>query len=182
MAHNVNKSLALVHKYTEKNSSYEVIDNYLPRKQFEAIRDMMIKNKDFPWFYSPDMTLQGIENSRTMYFTHLFYNNCMAHSLYVKNLDELINAIQPKALIRIKGNLYTNIGERISDVPHTDYKFDHKGAIYYINTNNGPTILEDGTEIEAVENRILFFNPSTPHDSMFCTDQKIRVNININYF
>ena len=182
MAINVDKSLSLVHKYVEKISPYEVVDNYLPRKQFEAIRDMMIKNKNFPWFYSPDMTFQGVENNRTMYFTHLFYGNCVENSSYMKNLDALLNAIQPKALIRVKGNLYTNIGERKPDVPHRDYEFDHKGAIYYINTNNGPTILEDGTEIEAVENRILFFNPSTMHDSMFCTDQKVRVNININYF
>jgi hypothetical protein len=182
MVINMNKSLTPAHGHTEKITPYEVIDNYLPRKQFEAIRDMMIKNKDFPWFYSPDVTYTGIEIDETMYFTHIFYNNHTANSQYLEKLDALLRAIQPKALLRIKGNLYPNIGEKKSNEPHKDYEFDHKGAIYYINTNNAPTILEDGTEIEAVENRILFFNPSKMHNSTFCTDQKVRVNININYF
>jgi hypothetical protein len=42
--------------------------------------------------------------------------------------------------------------------------------------------LKDGTKIDSVENRILFFNPSEEHDSENCTDEKTRINININYF
>ena len=59
--------------------------------------------------------------------------------------------------------------------------FPHKGAIFYINTNNGFTVLEDGTEIASVSNRLLLFNPSEPHHSTSCTDVKRRVNINFNY-
>ena len=159
---------------------YEVIDNYLPREQFEAIRDMVI-NAHFAWYYNRIVTYDWQEDKH-FYFTHIFYEKYKVKSDYFKGLEPLIKKINPKALIRVKGNLYTNINKRESDMPHIDYDFDHKGAIYYINTNNGSTILEDGTEIEAVENRILFFDSSKMHDSMFCTDQKIRVNININYF
>ena len=41
---------------------------------------------------------------------------------------------------------------------------------------------EDGTKIESVANRVLLFDSSRPHSSTRCTDQKVRVNINLNYY
>jgi hypothetical protein len=161
---------------------YEVIDNYLPKEQFEAIRGMMMDNKELSWFYVPDVTEHKVEIEKTMYFSHLFYDSYRPTSQFLSGIYSLIQKLNPKALIRVKGNLYPNIGERRLDVAHKDYPFEHKGAIYYVNTNNGPTVLDDGTEIEAVENRILFFEPHKMHNSFYCTDQKVRVNININYF
>ena len=61
-----------------------------------------------------------------------------------------------------------------------DYK--HCGLIFYLNTNNGFTILDDGTKIESVENRALFFDPSKRHCSTTCTDSIFRSIIIINYF
>ena len=61
------------------------------------------------------------------------------------------------------------------------FEYRHKSAILYINTNNGLTVLEDGTECESVANRLLLFDASKPHHSTTCTDQKRRVNINMNY-
>ena len=43
------------------------------------------------------------------------------------------------------------------------------------------TVLEDGTECESVANRLLLFDATKPHHSTTCTDQKRRVNINVNY-
>ena len=59
--------------------------------------------------------------------------------------------------------------------------FPHKGFLFYVNTNNGFTILEDGTKVESIANRALFFDSSKSHKSTTCTDEDIRVNININY-
>ena len=42
--------------------------------------------------------------------------------------------------------------------------------------------LEDGTEVECRENRILFFDPSKEHASTTCTDQTVRSIIIVNYF
>jgi LmbE family N-acetylglucosaminyl deacetylase len=39
-----------------------------------------------------------------------------------------------------------------------------------------------GAEIKSIENRVLLFDPSTEHHSTTCTDQKVRININFNYF
>ena len=51
-----------------------------------------------------------------------------------------------------------------------------------MNTNNGYTEFEDGTKVESVENRIVYFDGSIPHNSSTCTDQKVRAVISINYF
>jgi hypothetical protein len=159
---------------------YEVIDNYLPQEEFEKIRDI-IMGTDFPWYYNPEVTFTGVQN-KSMYFTHLFYNASLSNSNFLGLISPLLSKINAKAFIRVKGNMYPNIGSFLSNERHIDYDFNHKGAIFYINTNNGPTILEDGTKIDAVANRILFFDASRLHNSTLCTDQKIRINININYF
>jgi hypothetical protein len=160
---------------------YEVIDNYLPQEEFEKIRDVMM-GPDFPWFYNPTVVYGSKDLNRTMYFTHNFYKNYLVNSNFYDLLLPLISKINAKALIRVKGNMYTNIGEKLREESHIDSSFEHKGAIFYINTNNAPTVLEEGIEIESVANRILFFKPHKMHNSTYCTDQKVRVNININYF
>jgi hypothetical protein len=44
----------------------------------------------------------------------------------------LITQINPKALIRVKGNLYTNIGNHIKDKDHTDFD-NYLNINYYKN-------------------------------------------------
>ena len=84
-------------------------------------------------------------------------------------------------MIRSKCNLYTKTEKLFEHKLHTDMPFPHKGFLFYVNTNNGFTILEDGTKVESIANRALFFDSSKSHKSTTCTDEDIRVNININY-
>ena len=55
-------------------------------------------------------------------------------------------------------------------------------SIFYVNTNNGYTEFEDGTKIESVANRMVTFPTNLKHRGTSCTDEKIRVVINFNYF
>ena len=50
-----------------------------------------------------------------------------------------------------------------------------------MNSNNGYTSINKD-KIESIENRILLFDPSVEHNSVTCTDEKVRLNINFNYF
>ena len=59
--------------------------------------------------------------------------------------------------------------------------WNHKTAIFYINSNNGFTVLENDTKIESIENRLLLFNGSKKHHSTSCTNSGARININFNY-
>ena len=162
---------------------YRVIDNFLPKENFELIKKTVLGD-NFNWFYHPHINYPN-QNKEDMlfYFTHLFYGYDKPlspfYDLINKNLISLLNV---KSLIRIKANLYPNQHIKQLNGYHTDYDFPHKGAIFYLNTNNGRTLLNDNIKIDSVENRILLFNPHLLHDSENCTDQKVRVNININYF
>ena len=160
---------------------YNIVDNLLPTAVFDSIRNH-IMGFDFPWFYQDDVTGSEQGNRSSFYFTHQFVNESSLNSSYYSIISPLVSKINPSSLIRIKSNLYPNLGREIENEWHTDYDYSHKGAIFYINDNNGYTILEDGTKIESRANRILFFDPSKKHKSTHCTDVKCRVNINFNYF
>ena len=95
---------------------------------------------------------------------------------------DILNQLEVKSLIRIKANLYPSTDNIEYQSEHIDYDYEHNGAIFYLNTNDGFTTLEDGTKIEPVENRILLFDPSKPHNSTTCTNDKCRVNVNFNFF
>ena len=79
-------------------------------------------------------------------------------------------------------NCYPRTSKIVKHASHVDTDYDHKGAIFYWNTNNGKTILEDGTEIDSVANRMLLFNAAEPHQSTSCTDAPARYNMNFNFF
>jgi len=163
-------------------NNYKVIDNFLPKENFLKIKNVLM-GKEFPWFYLPDISHKDvISNGPMFYMQHLFYKHEPNSSFFELIRTNLLDFIDIKALIRVKANLYPNQNIKKLNEPHTDFNYSHKGAIFSINTNNGGTLLKDGTKIDSIENRILFFDPSEEHDSENCTDQKIRVNININYF
>jgi len=54
-------------------------------------------------------------------------------------------------------------------------------AVYYINTNNGYTKLIDETIITSEENKLLTFDSNTKHTGTTCTDENVRIVLNINY-
>ena len=94
----------------------------------------------------------------------------------------ILNILKMKSLIRCNVNYYPKTHTRLNHSYHTDFPFKHKGAIFYINDNDGLTILEDGTEVKSVANSLLLFDASRPHHSTTCTNTTRRLNININYF
>jgi len=165
------------------SSNYKVIDNFLSKGDFKVIQDAMF-SAEFFWYYN--YTLDGIAHehpTKDYYFTHAFFDvhkssKSKAYTLILPLLSNL-NIFD---LIRVKGNLYPGTDIIVEDPMHVDYEIPHTGAVFSINTNNGYTKLEDGTKIQSIENRILIFDSSKPHCSGRCTDEKVRININLNYF
>lgn len=162
------------------NNQCTVVDNFLSIDEFKKIHDMMYR-EDFAWFYHSDVADLN-ENTPAYFFTHIYYWKHEIYSPFFKDLAPIFSIINPNALIRVKANLYPNVNKFFAHNTHTDFPFPHRGAIFYINTNNGKTILKDGLEIDSVSNRMLFFDPSTVHQSTTCTDDKCRINIAFNYF
>jgi hypothetical protein len=161
--------------------NYEVIDNFLSKNDFEKIKNLMM-GPSIPWYFCDFITDSRYKHEEGYYYEHIFYIHDRPTSELINDLYPLISKIAPNALMRIKGNMYPKFDRKFDNYNHVDYDFSHKGAIFYINNNNGPTVLEDKIEILPKENRILFFDASKPHRSVHCSDQKVRVNINFNYF
>jgi len=160
---------------------YEIIDNFLKKEDFDTIKRTIVFGEDFPWFVTHGVSYLGSGDGH--YMSHLLYAKHSPVSRWFEILFPVFLKIEPIAIHRIKANFYPRTGEIIKHSPHVDLHVSHKGAILYLNTNNGKTILNDGTEIDSVENRMLFFDPSILHQSTSCTDDPMgRFNINFNYF
>ena len=159
---------------------YIVEDNFLDQIDFENIKNLVM-GETFPWYFKDYVANPG-KHEVHFCWSHMFDIKSKAVSSFVKLLDPLFKKLKIKALIRVKANLYANQGKIIEHEKHSDFLFKHKGALFSLNTCDGFTVLEDGTKIQSVANRILLFDTSQPHHSSTCTDAKIRCNININYF
>ena len=166
----------------------KIIDNILSEKELEYIKTKMMHNQEMPWYFN-DAIATDRENDPMYYFTHNFFlsRGSTDQFKYEKSdwfhiIRSILDFIKPKVLIRSKGNMYPSTSTIVYHDSHIDLPYEHKGAIFYVNTNNGMTVLEDGTEVESIENRLLLFDSSKKHNSTSCTDAKVRVNINFNYF
>ena len=163
---------------------YEIIDNFLPKSDFERIKNLAI-SQDIPYYFQSDInSLYKNTNNNSSYFTHMLFNfeNELITSNYYNFFKILNNKLNVKTLIRMKLNLYPKSDKIEKHSKHKDYSYSHKGCILSLNNCDGGTILNDDTMIESVENRVLLFDPSLPHSSTTCTNAKARFNININYF
>lgn len=161
--------------------TYEIIDDFLNQEDFDKIKNIMI-NPNFPWILVPSVTneKENLQTSASYYFSHQFW---LGFDIKPKAqiFAPILNQIECRAVIRIKGNLYPSTETIVHHIDHIDYEFPHRGAIFYLNTNNGLTVV-DGKEVKSVENRLLLFDPTVFHHSTTCTDDKCRINVNFNYF
>ena len=159
----------------------KVIDNFLPKKEFLDLQNAFMSDK-MPWYFQSAINHYSTKEELNCYFTHGLYFQHQGYSNYFNYVKPILEFINPKALIRVKANLYMKTEKVEVHKPHEDYFFKHDGAIFYVNTNNGKTILHDGTKIDSIGNRLLLFDSSKKHSSSSTTDSKCRININFNYF
>lgn len=135
---------------------YEVVDNFLPEEEHKKIFEVM-KDTGFDWHFADKITIEQKEKDIFFYFCHIFYNQTSLYqSTFFQLMFPLLKKIDPKALIRVKGNLYLNQGLGVKEhAEHTDYPFKHKGALYSLNTCDGYTKIGN-EKIPSVKNRIIF--------------------------
>ena len=157
----------------------KIVDNYLPQDYFDHLKKTILGH-NFPWLYEAEVANVGENQEEHFYFTHRIYENYQPTSSFFQECIPFFEQIEMDAIVRARALLYTNQGKQIVHEKHTDYNFPHKGALFSLNTCDGDTNV-DGTKVDSVKNRMLFFNPQITHNSTNCTDQHFRCNININY-
>jgi len=160
--------------------NYEIIDNFLSEKSFKEIYDAFNCNY-FPWYLQNEINHNEKNSPQSRYFTHTFFDCSQQRSEWFYLCDELIEKISLKKLLRIKANLYLSTDKVIEHSKHIDYDIEGTTSLYYVNTNNGHTNLNDEIKVNSIANRFLKFANNTPHNSTTCTDEKVRLNIVINY-
>jgi len=161
--------------------AHQIIDNFLDQEDFKKLKETVLSNS-FPWYFEPVVNELHSKKDKTSYFVHIVFNKTANSSYFNFFNDVFTNKLKVKSYIRIKANLYPKTKNLENHEPHVDYDFIHSGAIFYVNTNDGFTILEKGEKIESIENRLLLFEANKPHNSTNCTNSKYRININFTYF
>jgi hypothetical protein len=167
----------------DKND-YEVIDNFLEINDFYRIKDALM-GPYFEWYFNDSVVDDYEEKKINQYqFIHNFYREHRPTSNYFEVLKPIISKIKPVALLKIKANLNPRTENNIEHGYHVDYEnslSNQRTGVFYLNTNNGYTLFEDGTKVESVENRFVSFKTSMNHTGSTCTNENRRVLINFNY-
>jgi hypothetical protein len=163
---------------------FEIYDNFLDYQQFFLLKSSIL-NANFPWYLNdgiitPTETKFADESERYQ-FTHTFFAENNVKSSWYQFLSPVLDKIPHKNLIRIKANLLPRTDFAELQPFHCDNSFDHNVSIFYINSNNGFTVFENGDKVESVENRLLTFSGNCLHSGTTCSDKNARILINFNY-
>lgn len=172
------------------SNNIEIIDNFLPDHLFDRLQQEILGNQ-FPWFVCADIVNETLghepaDRNYNWQLFHLFYYNPHEISQYFPMMDHLLIKLQPMMTLKIKANLNPVADRIIEHGMHVDtYPYELAEmlttSVFYLNTNNGYTLFEDGTKVESVANRLVSFPATTMHTGTTCTDEKFRAVINLNY-
>ena len=167
-------------------SEVQVYNNFLSENNFNELKKLLLHPEDgetiFPYFFNDRKISTEVGFAQ---FTHVFYNHQTINSEFFDDLRPILDKLNLVSLIRIKVNLQLKDTEvRVTGMHHdvNNPMENQKTGIFYMNTNNGKTIFEDGEEIESVENRMIIFPASKRHAGTTHTDTMYRCVINFNWF
>jgi hypothetical protein len=162
---------------------HQIIDNFLPEEQYNIIASTMM-SADFSWYYANSVLSKDLlcEEQYNYQFGHSFYYQYGFQSANSNIIVPILEKLSPIAILRIKGILLPRTEKNIEHGFHQDNTNKTNVAIYYVNTNDGYTKFADGAIINSVANRLVLFNSEEYHTGATCTDEKVRVAINFNYF
>ncbi len=168
----------------------KIIDDLLDNNSFQNLNLTLLPSMEdarLPWYFG-SITGENIDDLKNHQFTFLFYQGYPEfvidenYPLVEPILKKIPDFYQP---VRIKANLQPHSEEKYSSGWHWDYSFDQKPVknafvgIFYLNTNNGYTELDDGTKVDCVANRLLLFPNEMKHRGVSTNDTRFKSVINI---
>ena len=171
---------------------YAIYDNFLPQEAFDDLEHYLGGNTDFPWFFSKGISGPDPDETEGVYWATTVYDT--ARTAERNEWNPLVTNLKPfypllarmnvASMLRIKTNHYQKTYKNEIQIhgTHVDYKFEHRGALFFLTDWNAPTFLEDGTAVQSKKNRMMFFNSARAHSSSAPTDAMYRQTINFNFF
>lgn len=163
---------------------YTIIDNFLDYQDFLQIKQIF-EDTNVPWYRSM-RNYDYAEGGDNFQLVHtLYYRHQPSHSGF-KYIENILKKINPLSIYRIKINLLPKSSKKDNAYFHIDLPnlvnagVQYSIGIFYLNTNDGYTILENGTKIESIENRMVFLSGNTRHSGVASTDTN-RMLINFNF-
>ena len=166
----------------------KIIENFLDKNFFNDLQTLIVKS-EFAWFKRDHMT----SPKDLGFFTHSFYNDHRINTdNYFKYIIPILKILNSSAVVEVKANMlvspfyqHSSDDKWSSDGFHTDYPFNCKTAILYLNDFDGGTEFKMGEEIKFVEakaNKIVVFDTRIPHRGKPSKIDTFKYLINFNYF
>ena len=158
----------------------KIIDNALNDSLLISIKERIESKSSMPWYFIEDSAAaptQFHSNLLNYSFYHLVFSDNeifssaaeRTHSvgLILKDLFELEKTYNVYGL---RWGMTTTLNKIHRHAPHTDYPFDHKVILFYLNDSDGDTYFYDNEHkiIDSVtpkENRAVLFDGSILHSS-----------------
>jgi hypothetical protein len=173
-----------------KETTVNVINDFLPEETFDYLCSQTINNRDFPWYLDTKLETSSVDPIYNFQYVHKFYDRDQPTSSFYDVIEEVFSQrLNVKAWIRCKLNLTLPTESHIEWGAHTDVPSDweSKTAIFFMSQTNGYTRIidpnDDGTGIiRGNRNRILIFDGKYKHTGASNTDWKRRFVLNFNYF
>ena len=172
----------------------KIEDDFLSQEEFNTLKELMMSGH-ISWFlknmyYGLEQGDESPEDLLDRYqFVHPFYDAHAPQSPLTESMNPILDKLNPVSLFKIIAVLCPRLTTIIENPFHSDMeelpeeqKKQWTTSIFYVNTNNGHTVFEDGTKIESVANRLITFPTNMKHTGTNCTDENARIVINFNYF
>ena len=134
-----------------------VIDNFIDREYQERIKDNLMGDNDFPWYYIDDVTAayeddnQGRPGLSHVYVEHNDDGSSKIvsdfHEIFVPLLNEACIVLQVPTAKIIQGRSFLqfplNLNSSEDDTPHIDLDegVRHIVVLYYVVTSDGDTVI-----------------------------------------
>ena len=172
-------------------SKIQIIDNFLNQDDFEELKLFLMSPRSQWRFVHFIAHKDGRDQDKDGYFVHSFtdrdpisFIERFSVSPDYQKVSRLMDCIKKilnyKKILRVRSSLYPRRDNQKPDPFHIDYNFNHKVCIFYVNTNNGFTLFENGEKVNSVANRLMIFDGLEKHCSVVQTDTVARYIININ--
>jgi len=156
-------------------SKLKIQHNFLDTNVFDTFFKS-IKDESFPWFRGYKVE----DDKKQIQLRHVFLHPEYGASPYYDIVKPIL--INFDNVVKVKLNLTFSSGTQ--DIGGWHYDYDKttniKIAVLYLNTNNGYTKLNDGTQILSEKNKLAVFD-NVNHTDVTQTDTTERFVLNIGY-